>query len=196
MSDWYEAVAVENVPVDRAEALAQRVVVCLAGEGIIQSSFDPESVLGGEGGYRPGPRIAEVYRRCDSEADSRALLTNGMEPCVGRWINEHGFAGFDGFTCIECNRKFAPDDESVAGPFAKAIGEFFKGVDDPPVSCPGCGVASSVRRWKTDPHGGFVNLAFQFWNWPPFSFDSWTVDIPAMISEATGHEVITTYGRL
>ncbi|QDU57636.1 hypothetical protein Pan181_38550 [Aeoliella mucimassa] len=196
MSDWYVAVAVRDVSSNRAELLAQSVVEALAGDGIIQSVLDPEAVLGGVGGYRPGPRIAEVYERLVTEVEFWRLVTNGMEPCIGRWVNSLGFTCLDGFTCSECNQKFAPGDDSVAGPFAGAIGEFMIGVDDPTVCCPSCGAAHSVRNWLTVPHFGFVNLAFQFWNWPPFGTSSWKVNIPAIVQEVTDHQVIVTHGRL
>ena len=196
MSDWYEAVTVQNVVADQAASLAQSVVVSLAGEGIIESTLDPESVLGGDGGYRPGPRIVEVYKRHNTEHEFWKLMTNGMEPCIGRWVNTLGLTCFDGFMCGECGQQFAPDDDLVADPFAVAIGNFMDGEDDPAVACPACAVTSSVRNWQTSPHFGFANLAFQFWNWPPLGSESWKVDIPAIIRATTAHEVILTYGRL
>jgi len=196
MSDWYEAVAVQDVIADRAPSLSQRVVETLTGEGIVQGVSDPESVLGGEVGYRPGPRIEELYERYETEGEFCQLRTNGMEPCIGRWINSFGFTCFDGFTCGACLQKFAPDDDAVADPFLAAIGDFIDGQDDPVVACPKCCVPISVRKWQTDPHFGFVNLAFQFWNWPSLESDKWKVSIPALIQHATGHKVILTHGRL
>lgn len=196
MSDWYEAVAVRAVDAARATMLAQNVIEHLAREGIIESKLDSESVLGGDGGYRPGSRIADSYALGETESDFSELVTNGMEPCIGRWVNTLGFTCFDGFTCGECGEKFAPDDDLVADPFVKAIGDFMDGVDDPTVPCPKCNSLASVRKWKTNPHFGFVNLAFQFWNWPPLGSDSWKVSIPTLIQEATDHDLILTYGRL
>jgi hypothetical protein len=39
-------------------------------------------------------------------------------------------------------------------------------------------------------------LAFEFWNWPPFIPEYWKIDIPAMVSEGLGHEVVTTLGHI
>lgn len=61
MSDWYEAVAVCDIELAESDALADSVIKRLVSEGIIQSTTDPESVLGRGVGYRPGPKIQSLY---------------------------------------------------------------------------------------------------------------------------------------
>ena len=196
MSDWYEAVAVRDVHANESQSLADAVISRLVTDGIIQSEIDSETVLGGDGGHRPGPRIESVYKRSENEGPFWSLLTNGVEVCDGRWVNQFGFTCFDGFTCPACSAHFQLDHDAVADPFSKAIGSFLDGGNDLDVVCPSCNTSNAAPNWKTAPHFGFVNLAFQFWNWPPLNSDSWNIDIPALIASLTGHNVLVTYGRL
>ena len=196
MSDTYEAVAVLGVESEKSAALSEVVVSRLVAEGIVHSSLDPEAVLGGDGGYRPGTNIPALYQRSGSEGTFWSLLTNGMEVCVGPWVNQLAFMWFDGFTCPACSAHFPRDYDEVADPFAKAIGSFLDNKHDLDVTCPSCKKTNAVPDWKTDPHFGYTNLAFQFWNWPPLDTDSWAVDIPRLIASASGHDVLLTCGRL
>jgi len=196
MSDWYEAIAVCDVQADESASVAELVVSRLAADGIIQPVMDSEAVLGGEGGYRPGRNIQSFYNLSENEGTFWSLVTNGVEVCAGRWVNRLGFTCFDGFTCPSCSAHFPLDHDVVADPFARAIGSFLDGGDDLDVVCPSCQTSDAAPKWKTDPHFGFTNLAFQFWNWPPFDSDSWKVDIPTLITSTTQHRVILTYGRL
>ena len=196
MSNWYEAVAVCDVEESESAAVAEAAISRMIAEGIIQSEFDPESVLGGDGGYRPGPNVEMLYRLADNERPFWSLRTNGVEVCSGPWVNQLGFTCFDGFTCPVCAVRFPPDSHAVADSFAEAIGSFLNNGDDLEVVCPSCSASTAASDWKTDPHFGFTKLAFQFWNWPPLHYDSWNVDTPALIASVTRHKVIVTYGRL
>jgi hypothetical protein len=195
MSDNYQAIVdLEATPGD-SEALARRVVERFSTEGLIMPSLDPDAVLGGSGGYRPGRRMSDLYRRDPSEGNFLTLVTNGMEVHTGRWVNELGFLCVEDYTCPRCATQF-PWDDAVADQFYSAARQFQGGVNRPVISCPRCLVGSPVREWRTGNHLGFAHLAFGFWNWPPFDSAAWAIDIPRLLSEVLGHEVILTYGRL
>ena len=196
MSDWYEAVGVQDVHPDASTSLANAVVSRLQSDGIVATESDSESVLGGEGGYRPGPRIPSLYKRRENEVQFWTIRTNGVEVCVGRWVNLFGCTGLEGLTCPGCSTRFPPSHDPVAHPFYDAIGRYLAGRDDLDVACPSCNTSHRAPDWKTKPHLGFTNLAFQFWNWPPLKSSSWSVDIPALIETVTGREVLVTYGRV
>lgn len=87
MSDWYEAVGVRDVHPDDAVSLADAVISRLQSEGIIETQIDSESVLGGDGGYRPGPRIQSLYERIENEVEFWTMRTVGVEIRVGRWTS-------------------------------------------------------------------------------------------------------------
>jgi hypothetical protein len=196
MSDWYQAVAVCDVQPDESKDLADAVIARFVSDGIVQPIIDRESVLGGDGGYRPGPRISSLYKLLENEGAFWTCRTNGVEVCVNRWVNQLGFTCIDGFTCPACLTHFKLHDDAVADPFAKAIGSFLDGGNNLDVECPTCAATNAVPKWTTEPHLGFTNLAFQFWNWPPLNYNSWRVDLPAVIEFETNRKVIVTYGRL
>lgn len=196
MSNWYEAVGIRDVEPDDAESLAAAVISRLQSDGIIDTEIDTESVLGGEGGYRPGPSIPSLYRREENEVKFWTIRTNGVEVCARRWVNVFGCSMLEGFTCPACSTRFPPGDDLIAHPFYDAIGRYLAGRDDLDVLCPSCNTSHRAPDWKTKPHLGFTNLAFQFWNWPPLENSWWSVDIPGLIAAIVGHNVLVTCGRV
>lgn len=196
MSDSYQAVIVCGVQPHESSALAGDVITRLAADGIIQTSADSYSILGNGIGYRPGPNVESLYKLGANEGAFWTLKTNGVEVCTDRWINQLGFSCIDGFSCPLCAAFYPLDDHLVADRFVKAIGSYLDGRDELEVLCPACNAPATAPLWKTTPHLGFANLAFQFWNWPPLDGDSWKVDIPALIAQASGHDTLLTYGRL
>lgn len=196
MSDSYEAIGVCNVQLGESEALAESVIARLVSDGIIQSTIDPESVLGRGGGYRPGPKVPSLYSLGENEGAFWTLLTNGVGVCADRWVNQFGFLCIDGFTCPACLAHFKLGKNVVSDEFGKAVGSFLDGRDNLDVGCPNCATSNAAPKWKTEPHLGFTNLAFQFWNWPPLNSNSWRIDIPAIVETETSHKVILTYGHL
>jgi hypothetical protein len=195
MSDSYQAIVdLEATPGD-AEALARRVVERLSVEGLIMPSLDPGAVLGGSGGYRPGRRICELYRGSPADLYFLTLVANGMEVNTGQWVNELGFLFVEDYTCPRCAAQF-PEDHAVAEQFYDAVSQFYGGVSRPVITCPRCLIGSAVQEWRSSNHLGFAHLAFGFWNWPPLDSAAWAVDIPRLLSEVLGHEVVLTQGRL
>lgn len=181
MSDFYHAIVDVEAKPDEAQPLAQEVVRRLVAEGIIQRDIDPEATLGGPG-YRPGDRITELYELPPRHSPFWTLVTNGMQVCAERWVNQFGFTLLEALVCPRCGASYSWDD-SVGKRFMDAVGEFYDGSDEPQVSCPACGLDSSAPLWHTKPHMGFAHLAFMFYNWPRFDSSSWKVDIPRLIGK-------------
>lgn len=179
-----------------AESLAARVVDALIEDGILDPEQDPESILGGEGGYRPGPKISTLYQLDNDESSFCELATNGLELETKPWVNVYGMPCFEHFTCPKCDAKFEMDDPFSDEFLSTTVGEFYEGNSSVSAECPSCEQTSTVREWKATPHLGFCNLAFIFWNWPPFDSAGWKSNVPQRISEILGHKVATTYGRL
>jgi hypothetical protein len=59
-----------------------------------------------------------------------------------------------------------------------------------------CGNASRLSNWHSRPPLGFGNLSFQFWNWPPLDLPGWTLDIPELVRQITGHSIVISWGRI
>jgi hypothetical protein len=197
MGDNYEAIIDLEATPDAAEALGQRVVERMFGEGLIVPFLDPDAVLGDSGGFRPGCRINALYRWSPGESKFWKLVTNGMEVETGPWVNAFGFRFVKEYACPQCGAVFSCDDVGgVPNQFYDAIAPFMNGTARPVVSCARCSAASTVQEWRSSNHLGFVYLAFVFWNWPPFDDPGWKVDVPALISEVVGHKVVVAYGRV
>jgi hypothetical protein len=194
MSDTYRAIVDLEATLEQAQTLAQRVVRRLSEEGLIMPSPDADATLGDGGGYRPGHRIADLYYRPEYKW-FLTLTTNGMEVYAKPYVNVWGFTINEDATCPLCH-VVLPFEDQVVERFGEAASQFIAGSARPAVSCPRCSIASAAQKWKTSLHLGFAYLAFQFWNWPPFDPTDWKVDIPGLISEELGHEVVTTLGRI
>ena len=194
MGDHYQAVVDVEASIEESEPLAKRVVDRLLREGIILPTLDPDAVLGGSGGYRPGQRITAIRHHPPTEW-FLTLLTNGLELKTGRWVNVWAFPILSYFMCPCCGEKFEVDD-AVGGEFARAFREFIDGVARPVVACPKCSRESAAQEWPTEPHLGFAHLAFVFWNWPYFHDGFWAVDIPQLIAEELNHKIVLTFGKI
>ena len=118
-----------------------------------------------------------------------------MEVCAEPYVNVWGFTINEDATCPLCHVVLPFDDEIIER-FGDAVSQFFAGITRPTVSCPHFPLPPPFEEWKTTLHLGFAYLAFQFWNWPSFDPTDWKVDIPGLISEELGHEVVTTLGRI
>jgi hypothetical protein len=194
MSDTYRAIVDLQATPDEAQALARRVVWRLSEEGLIMPSPAPDATLGDGGGYRPGHRIADLYHRPEYKW-FLTLTTNGMEVCAKPYVNLWGFTINEDAACPQCY-VVLPFENLIIERFAEAASQFIAGNSRPAVCCPRCSASSAVQEWKTRVHLGFAYLAFQFWNWPPFDPIDWNLDIPGLISEELGHDVVTTLGRI
>jgi ribosomal protein S27AE len=195
MGCGYQAIIDLEATPDAAEALGRHVIERLSAEGLVMPSLDPDAVLGGTGGFRPGYRINDLYGLSPGEDEFWTQVTNGLEVQTGPWFNWFSGHFIQNYACPRCNVVF-PQDDALADQFYDAGRQFYGGVARPMVLCPRCSAASAVQEWRFSNHLGFVYLAFVFWNWPPFDEPGWKVDVPALISEVVGHKVVVAFGRV
>ena len=194
MSDSYVAIVDEFATKENAPSLAEQVLNVLIDEEIVNDRLDPEATLGGEGGYRPGTRIPQLWTG-EASAGFWDLLTNGLEVIAKPWFNVWGGECFHYVDCPKCSARFDSTDSIPKGIF-EAAGRFMNGEPIADVTCPQCGEATIASAWKAKHHFGFCYLAFLFWNWPPLDDEDWEIDLPALIQGALGHPIITTYGHM
>jgi hypothetical protein len=64
------------------------------------------------------------------------------------------------------------------------------------ITCPRCDARASADHWITVPDAGICRLAIEFWNWPPFDAEGWTLSIPDLLRERTGRSLKMSWGRM
>ena len=195
MSDSFVMLADIDVTLDEATELSSVVLDGLRKHGIIGNHANEECVLGGTG-FPPGQKIADIYKVAKREAPFWKLLTCGVSVRVERGFNEWAMGeSCEGYTCPKCNGEIPPfDDDFILG---DAIEDWYKnGSEGLGVNCPLCQKNSPLTKWVCRPPFAFSNLAFTFWNWPPFDDLAWQFDIPALVEDLTKHSIVHSYGHI
>lgn len=195
MSDNFERLVDVDVAAQSADGLAQRVIDDFWAKGLITGELNEDCVLGGQG-YRPGPAIQDLYLPIESEMPFWKRSTCGVEPEIGRHFNVYALGPeFDGLTCPAC-RAVVRYSDSFGDGVANAIDEWSNQSGGCLLQCPECAVGRSICDWACKPPLGFGNLSFTFWNWPPFDYPSWKIDIGALVAKITGHRIVRTWGHI
>lgn len=196
MSDWHQVILDIEAGPDEASFLALKVITRLTTAGIIEPSNETDLNGEGTGLFKPGRNFAIA---CNGEGRTHTHdLSNvgGMETQAGPWVNMFGLASLETANCPVCATQFATglatDITQMREGFNEASRLFCAGQSQPKVRCPVCFGDVPAKDWQTTPHLGYCNLAFIFWNWPPFN--EWEIDIPRLISEALKHKTVVTYG--
>lgn len=192
MGDSFECLVDVEVGAGDARDAADRARQRLIADEIVVSTPDPTSVVGGTG-YRPGPRILELYHPSRGEARFWRAKTNGVEIEAGRFSNV--MFPFDASPrCPKCDAQ-APIERFIeaAGRWAERDDDGFDGAM---VECARCEHAALAPDWKSSPPIVFGHLSLRFWNWPPLTASGWRIDIVKLVSEALGHRVEVCWGRL
>jgi hypothetical protein len=194
MSDSFEMLVDVEVTPDKAPAVASKVLAGLRKAELITGRLNSDCTLGGKG-YRPGPRVSEIYKIGKREGKFWELVTCGVEPKIGKSFNEWALGPvFEGIICPHCHTHFAPEND-ICHDFTDAACAWLDG-DAAPFPCSQCSQRFEIEQWECRPPLGCGNLSFRFWNWPPLVLPGWTVEIPAMIASVTGHQIVRTYGHL
>jgi|GEM_PF-1644074 len=197
MGDSFRMLVDLDASLEEADPLAGAVLAHFREIGLITGTPNPDCVLGGEG-YRPGPALPKLYVLKEHQFPFWGELgTNGVEVTVGRHFNVWAVGpSFQGLICPACNANFEWDDEAFKGSLGKAIGEWHHRSGPGQLACPRCGKAPAITKWHCKPPFGFGNLSFTFWNWPALDSPSWKIEIPALVKQLTGHNIISTYGHI
>ncbi len=196
LNDWYQAVLDIQAAPETTKDLAINVTTRLAEEGIITIYKENTSKTHISGKFAPGPQFQDASGYIASEFNHITL--GGMDIHLESWVNEYGIVGLDHAKCPSCGHEFSSHSFEYMAPLKENIvnagHDFIKTGMQQLISCPACETKNFARLWQTEPHLGFCNLAFTFWNWPPFA--DWKVNLPEIIANTLNHKIIVTYGRL
>ena len=195
MSDSFQMLVDPEVSLERGAQVAAGIVRHFQEVGLI-GELDASAALGGAG-YRPGRRIAALYRLGAREHPFWTLSTCGMELRIRRQFNEFALGpSFERLTCPACLTSYDYLTEPLQSEIFVAIERWLAGSTQIDVRCPTCQSARPITSWEWIPPIGFGNLALVFWNWPPLDARGWRLDIGAIVAELTGHRVVRTRGIL
>lgn len=196
MSDNFEMLIDPEVSLAEATALAQQVVTMLRDRRLIIGELSTDCVLGGAG-YPVGPAVREIYQLAPNEGEFWTLLTSGVEPVIRRTCNLWALGpSCEMFVCPMCDTTHADLTGQLGDRIFAAIDHWQQQEGDTKVTCTNCNAACQITEWHSKPPLGFGNLAFRFWNWPPFDSSSWTVDLPQLFRDVTGHPIVRSWGHI
>jgi len=167
MGDRFQTIIDTQASLEEAPHLAQHVVLFLAGKGVVAPG------LSEEGGYPRGPNALAISER-PPHPENRPVVHEPIPPVyfhlqvvVGRMTHSKDLNEFcpARAACPKCG-KGLEDLDSDWTPAAQA---WLAGDPEAALECPSCGAGTFVSSWVYDSGYGFGNLAFRFWNWPPFT---------------------------
>ncbi|HVE42117.1 MAG TPA: hypothetical protein VNM14_19640 [Planctomycetota bacterium] len=187
MADTFQTIIDTGVRPDDADHLARHVVAFLAERGVIAANPSEE------GGYARGPRALEIAEATDSRPAHEAIPPSysHLQIIIGRAThsNDMSEARAPKADCPECGAMYPDDDPDES--WEAACQAWLAGDDDSYLACPICQVGGPVASWKYGSAFAFGNLAFRFWNWPPFR-ESFLREIRSEL----GHPVAIVRGKL
>ncbi len=186
MGDWYETVVDPLVAAEDAAALSARVLAGLVAMNLVHP-VTADCALGAPG-YPPADGVQGFLRHPDSAL--MRLTTNGLSVVAKRAA--HVTTNLERLTCPAC-AAHTRDLERLS--WQEAVGDWYDGGLGE-LSCPTCLARTSVDSWTHEPACGFGNLAFTFWNWPPFTQEYWTKSPAQVIEEVVGHRCVLVSGKL
>lgn len=186
MGDWYETIVDPVVGSDDAPALAERVVAALVSAGFLKPERS-DCTVGGSG-YPPAPGVFRYLRGTDTLLMD--LRTNGLDVVSKRSV--HLTVNLERLACPACGVQV---DDLAGVSWRDAVSEWYEGREGP-IACPACRREAAVATWIHEPPCGFGNLAFTFWNWPPFTPEYWKSTPAEFIEAVVGHACVRVSGKL
>ncbi len=196
MSDNFQMLVDADVSIDQARDTSNAVIVEFRKRGLITGKAIGDSVLGGKG-FRPGPAISDLYAARKADGHFWKLVTCGVEPEVGRGLNEWALGPVcEGLACPSCTSEIQPFDDDFDEAINGAIQQWLDESGPALVPCPHCSEEIVVTKWHCKPPLAFGNLSFRFWNWPPFDVPAWKINIAELVREVTGHTIVVTHGHV
>jgi len=154
------------------------------------------STTGPRLGYRPGRRIADLYHDAENEPFWN-LQFCGVEFVAQPLFNPTALTNSDGeASCPSCRSTVSFDQPEFLAQFKRATVQRLNRQTGDEVVCTQCHHASVVDAWKVVPPLAFGNLAIRFWNWPPFYMTQWSLSVPSVVREYSGHTIVESFGHL
>lgn len=191
MTDWYQAIVDTHADKQGSAELAMQVASVLMRSGLIDPlddvvDFTRKSVSS----FAPGPRFAEFF--------DHKTGTENLEIHADGWVSDYGIVGLEMAACPVCGTEISIQNvqelELIKAELVRASHQFLKTGDDVLLPCPICTGENLIKYWQTEPHLGFCQLAFVFWNWPPVQ--ECRYDLVRFLGETLKHNIVFTYGRL
>lgn len=195
MSDSLVILLDKSVSASEAQGAGDGLLRALIEERIVLPEPNDACVYGGVG-YPPGPRLQEIYRYREQELRYwDMLLTCGVKVQVNNYVNFWAFPIFERLICPSCSGELQ-DDASAMDALYDAVAAFVNENDPRTIRCPQCDALVPADRSITVPDVGLCRLAIEFWNWPPFDAEGWTLSIPELLRERTGRSLKMSWGRM
>ncbi len=146
-------------------------------------------------GYRPGRRMADLYKSSGETAFWEQEFC-GVEFIDQSMFNPIALVNSGGeAACPECLATVSFKIPGFLPLVRQSAFHRMNGREDDRVQCPQCGCDSVVSEWKMVPPLAFGNLAIRFWNWPPFYMTQWSLSVPSVVREYSGHTIVESYGH-
>ncbi|GGY55146.1 hypothetical protein [Pseudoduganella albidiflava] len=170
MGDYNQAfIDHEVASEEQARALADAIVAWLVDERIIENRHC-DRCNGAEGEcYPAGPGFTKACTDVEPEKfdyfreQFESLSPNGLRVVATRGLVMNDQGCEDSITCPRCGTVSSMGDYwNVGGPW------YMREEEAGLIGCAHCSQASPIWQWAR-PDGGFVMLAFEFWNWWPLS---------------------------
>lgn len=191
MADHNQAIIGHDVASEaHAREVADTIVAWLVDERIIDDR--PWDQCNGDEGrcYPPGPGFPKACTDVEPDKFDKfhdqfmTTVPNGLRVVATRGFVHNGQGNHDAIACPRCGET-SPTDAywEVGGPW------YMREIDAGPVPCTHCGQSSPIWQWA-HPDGGFVMLAFEFWNWWPLSDE-----FIAEASRRLGHRITFFSGK-
>jgi len=165
MADTFQTVIDTDARPDDADHLARHVVSFLAGRGVIAANPSEG------GGYPRGPRALEIAEAAATPRPAHEAIPpsySHLQVIIGRATHSDDMseARAPKAGCPKCGAAYPSDDPDES--WEAAAQAWLAGDDDSSLTCPICQVGGPVANWNYGSRFAFGNLAFRFWNWPPF----------------------------
>ena len=187
MADTFQTIIDTGVRPGEADHLARHLVSFLAERGVIAATPSEE------GGYPRGPRALEIAEAAPLRPAHEAIPPSysHLQVMIGRATHSKDMseARAPKAQCPKCGAEYPTDDPDES--WEAAVQGWLAGDDDSPLACARCQVGAPVAGWNYHSEFGFGNLAFRFWNWPPFR-ESFLQEI----RNELGHPVAIVRGKL
>lgn len=210
MSDAYAIVAFSgDLSDDEGASALESAETALRGAGLVVGNDDPEAILGTGAALvlRPGRTIERSHEHI---SQLMTMLTNGVAFRGPNYFNPWALVNSSWYECPACNEKVSQNSSGhseVLDGLGNAAASLVEGEQDIAVACPNCNDASDVREWHLEDPVFLADIAFEFWNWPPFergaSTESraqgatlWDVDVLAVLEGAVGRPARQSWVRI
>jgi hypothetical protein len=188
MGERFQTIVDTEATLEEADHLARHVVAFLTERGVLGRPSE-------EGGYARGPNALAISER-EPHPENRPAVHEPIPPVyfhlqvvIGRNTQSSDLNEFQPprASCPACGKSL----EDLEAEWVPAAQAWIAGDTEASLACPSCGKITGVSRWAYGSGYGFGNLAFRFWNWPPF-----TREFLDLMAKELGHPIARVEGKM